>query len=509
MALVTAASRVAGYVRDKALAWVLGASALNDAFRIAFQIPNAFRALLAEGALHAAFVPALSRLGEEGDEARQARELVGGLLAALLLILALIVGLGILASPVLVRVYASGFAQDPGKMASTVLMNRLMFGYLAFISLAALCQGILNSRSRFLLPAATPILFNLTVVGGAWLVARRGGGAEVLLSLSVLAGGLLQFAVQAPAVRRLGFSLQPMWSLAVSPPVRRVALLMLPGLTVLGINQVNQLVTSQFASFLGDGAVTVRVYAYRVTELMYGGLVVQITTVMLPVVSRQLRDDAERAGRTLLDTVVMVWFVTLPSATLAAVMSGAIVAVLFGGGEFGADAVRLTGVTLTAYAFSLVGTAHGKVMASSYFAQQNTRAPMWGAVVTLVAFTGLCVVLVGPFGVPGLGWANSAAMAAYAAWLTIGYARRYGVSGAPLRPVFGAIARQVVAAGGAAGAVVLCGDVLAPVTHTSLDGVIRVGGVLTLGWLVYLTLVVVLGGREPIRLLAAIRGRST
>ena len=200
MVIVTFLSRITGYLRDKALAWVLGAEALNDAFRTAFRIPNAFRALLAEGALHAAFVPALARLADDGDAGREARRLVRGLTAALLLASSVVVGLGVVLSPWLVRLYAPGFVSDSATFDATVLMNRLMFPYLALVSLAALLQGVLNSRERFLLPAATPIVFNLALAAGAWWLSRGGGPAPVVLSLAVLVGGALQFLVQLPAV---------------------------------------------------------------------------------------------------------------------------------------------------------------------------------------------------------------------------------------------------------------------------------------------------------------------
>ncbi len=299
MAAVTMVSRATGWVRDKALFWVLGASDLNDAFRAANRIPNAFRALLAEGALHAAFVPALSRLAGREEARQEASELIRGLLAVLLIVLAVVVGGGILAAPWLVGLFAQGYGATPGKLELTVFMTRLMFPYLAFISVAALLQGILNSHERFLLPAATPILYNLSLAGFAWIVVARAADPAPWLCAGVLVGGLLQAAVQWPAVRRLGFFLRPIWSGFRDPAVRRVLLLMLPGIPVLGINQLNQLVSTRFASFVGEGAVTVTYGAYRITELMFGGIVVQLTTVLLPVLSRQLRQEPEEAPRTL------------------------------------------------------------------------------------------------------------------------------------------------------------------------------------------------------------------
>jgi putative peptidoglycan lipid II flippase len=507
MAAVTMVSRLTGYVRDKALAWVLGAEALNDAFRTAFRIPNAFRALLAEGALHAAFVPALAQLADEGEAGREARDLVRGLAAALVLVLAVVVGLGVLFSPWLVRLYAPGFVADPEKYVATVLMNRIMFPYLAFISLAALCQGILNSRDRFLLPAATPILFNLTIVVGAWAVAREWGNATVVLAGAVIVGGLLQFVVQLPSVWSLRFAIRPLWKAVRSPGVQQVLLLMVPGIAVLGINQLNQFVTNRFASFLGDGAVTASFYAYRVTELMYGGIVVQLTTVLLPVLSRQLRERPESAPATLLDTVRLVSFITLPTATVLAVASRPITGLLFGGGQFGTAAVDLTGATLAAYAFSLVGLAHAKVFASSFFAQKNTRTPMWCSAFALILFTLSAWVLVKPLGVPGLGLANTIAMVGYAGLLTARYVWSYGFADVPVGPTITSLVRQLGASVAVGLGVWLARGWLVGVVETGIAEALRVGAVLAAATLLYVGIVMALGGREPAALVAALGRR--
>jgi len=508
MAAITFVSRLTGYVRDKALAWALGADTLNDAFRTAFRIPNAFRALLAEGALHAAFVPALSKLGDDGDDGRAARELVRGVSAALLLALAVVVGFGVLASPLLGRLYAQGFAEQPGKLALTVWMNRLMFPYLGFISMAALCQGVLNSRERFLLPAFTPVLFNLALAGSTWWLVRDAEHAPTILGLAVLVGGALQFAVQLPAVRRLGFSLRPLWRAARSPAVRRVMVLMLPGVAVLGLNQVNQLVTSLFASYLGEGAVTSQFYAYRVTELMYGGLIVQLTTVLLPVLSRQVREEPARAPATLLDTVTLVSFVTLPTAVVLAVASKPVIGLLFGGGAFGGDAIEVTSRTLMAYAFGLVGTAHAKVMASAFFAQGNTRVPMWGTALALVLFTASAALLVRPLGVPGLGLANTISMLGYAALLTAWYVRRYGLGEAPVATTVLAITRQAAASLAVGVALWSVGGLLVGVERTGLQEAIRVAAVLVPAGLAYAGLVTLAGGRETRAMLGAVSGKG-
>ncbi len=505
MAVVTLFCRISGYLRDKALFSVFGAGQLYDMYRTANRIPNAFRGLFAEGTLHAAFVPTLSQLTGKDGNRKEAAELLRGLLAVLLLVVGLVVAVGIFLSPWLVRLYAEGFAATPGKLEMTILMNRIMFPYLLLISLAALMQAVLNSHERFLLSAATPMLFNLTIAMTAWLVLPRVENPAVVLSLAVLVGGLFQFAIQVPAVRRLGYSLAPLWTGFSNLQVRSVLLLMLPGIPVLGINQINQLISNRFASFI-DSGVSYTYGAYRVTELVFGAIVVQLTTVLLPLLSRELKEDPERAPRTLLGTITLVTFVTLPAATVMALLAQPIIGLLFGGGRFDSRDVVVTGATLGAYAFSLVGTGHVKVMASAFFAQKNTRTPMWGSLVALIIFTAACAVMVGPWGTVGLGWANTIAMACFGVFLTVLYARHYGFRGARLGEATAAVARQVVAAAVVAVALIRVRPWLEAIDHTSLDAALRMAGVLLPAALVYVGIVSALGGREIRLLLSAVRG---
>ncbi len=507
MAVVTLFCRVSGYLRDKALFSMIGAGFLYDAYRTANRIPNAFRGLFAEGTLHAAFVPTLSQLvGRDGDR-EEAKELFRGLLAVLLLIVGLVVAVGILASPWLVRLYAEGFVDVSGKFAVTVLMNRIMFPYLLLISVAALFQAVLNSHEKFLLPAATPMFFNLVVAAAAWVVVPRVDNPAPVLAGAVLIGGVLQAAVQAPAVRRLGFKISPLWRAIRNPRVGQVLLLMLPGIPVLGINQINQLISNRFASFI-DGGVSYTYGAYRVTELVFGLVVVQMTTVLLPLLSRELREEPSQASTTLFNTVSLVSFVTLPAAVVMAVLARPIIGLLFGGGRFTSADVAVTGATLAAYAFSLVGTGHVKVMASAFFAQKNTITPMWGSLVALIVFTIGCWRMVGPLGTRGLGWANTVAMGCFGIFLTVLYLHRYGLDRSSLGRTAAAVARQTAVAAALALALLWVRPWLAEIDHTSLDGALRLAAVLLPAGAVYVAGVTLLGGRELGTLAATFRTRG-
>jgi putative peptidoglycan lipid II flippase len=504
MAVVTLLCRISGYLRDKALFSVIGAGFLYDAYRTANRIPNAFRGLFAEGTLHAAFVPTLSQLVADLDRRDEAKELFRGLLAVLLLVVGAVVAIGILVSPWLVRLYAEGFVEVPGKFAVTVLMNRIMFPYLLLISVAALFQAVLNSHERFLLSAATPLCFNLVIAATAWAVVPRVDDPAPVLAVAVLVGGCFQAAVQAPAVRRLGFAIRPLWSAVRDPRVGRVLLLMLPGIPVLGINQINQLISNRFASYI-DGGVSYTYGAYRVTELVFGAIVVQMTTVLLPLLSKELREDPAHASKTLLGTISLVSFVTLPAAVVMAVLARPIIGLLFGGGRFDVADVAVTGATLAAYALSLIGTGHVKVMASAFFAQKNTATPMWGSLVALVVFTGGCWWMVGPLGTPGLGWAHTIAMACFAGLLTVLYARSYGFDRSSAGPTGVAVMRQVVVAGAIGFALIRIRPWLGSIDETGVDGALRLAAVLVPAGLAYVAAVSLLGGRELATLVATFR----
>ncbi len=506
MVAVTLVSRITGYLRDKTLSYVLGAGVTYDAFITATRIPSTFRMLLGEGALHAAFIPTLARLRAEGKDGDEARDLVRGVLAALLAILAVVVSLGILASPWLVRAFALGFAETPGKLQLAVLLNRLVFPYLMLVSLAALCQGVLNSHDKFILPAAAPVFYNLSVVGVVWMLVRHARNPVPYLAAAVLLGGLLQFVVQARSVRRLGYSLRPAWRLATGPQVRKVLLLMLPGIPMLGVNQLNQLVSNFFASFAGDGGVVYTFASYRVTELVFGAIVVQLTTVLLPTLSRHLIEDSERARATLVETITMVSYVTLPAATVMAILGQPVIGLLFGGGRFTQHDVVVTGATLAAYAFGVVGTGHAKVLANAFFAHQDTQTPMFGSLLLLGAFTGGCALLAGRLGTPGIGLANTIAMLSYAVFLTVLYARRHGFG--PAQPLLAAAGRQLAASAVLAAALLWVRTWLAPVLTTSLSGAVRMAAVLAPAGLLYVTVVTLLGGSELKTLRGAVRRRK-
>ena len=419
MAAVTVVSRFTGYLRDKTVSALLGAGLVSDAFLTAFRVPNMFRAFLAEGALHAAFIPTLAELKEHEDPERQ-REFVRAMTATLLMILPVVVAVGIFAAPVLVRLFAEAFTRDPAKFALAVRLTRLMFPYLGLISLAALAQGVLNASDRFALPAATPVALNLFMVAGTVTAVEVFHGGWTWLAVGVLAGGTAQFAVQWPACRRVGLPLIPGGGGVRHPEVRRVLLLMLPGIPALGVYQLTLLLSNRFAASVGSGGVTFVFFASRLNELVYGVLIVQLTTAVLPMLSADRARDPDYARSTLGFAIRILSTVAVPAAVFAASMATVIVGTAYGGHRFTPADVHATASALTMYAMGLPFLGMTKLLASASYAWKDTRLPVVAASINLGIFYILGVFLTPQYGVAGIAAAAAAGSAANSTALTVG-----------------------------------------------------------------------------------------
>src|SRR5215510_4620199 len=249
---LTILSRLFGYIRDFRIAFLLGAGAAADAYTTAYRIPNLLRRLVAEGAVSAAFVPVFSRYVAEKRH-KDAWEFANTILTVITIFLTAITLAGILLSPLVIRLFASGFADTPGKLALTATLNRIMFPYIFLISVAALAMGILNSFHRFGAPAFSPILLNLTMIAFSFLGSLFGDVTKTL-AVGVVSGGALQLVIQIPALLQIGWKIRLKLDFR-HPGVRRVARLMVPVVFGVGIVQINVLVDTQFASYLEEGSV--------------------------------------------------------------------------------------------------------------------------------------------------------------------------------------------------------------------------------------------------------------
>ena len=433
VSLLTLASRVTGLARELMMAALFGASALTDAFNVAFRIPNLFRRLFAEGAFSQAFVPVLAATrAEHGDEAtRTAIDSVATVLAWVLLAFSL---LGVLAAPALVWLLASGLQQGPGFDAA-VTMTRWMFPYIAFMSLVALSAGILNTWKRFAVPAATPVLLNMAMILAAWLgapwLAQRGIEPIYALPAGVMLGGVLQLGLQVPALARLGLlprlgcSARAIGQAWRNDATRRILTLMAPALLGVGVAQISLLINTQIASHLAAGSVSWLSYADRLMEFPTALLGVALGVVLMPqLAAAKATGDAKRYAEMLDWGLRLVVLLALPCAAALLVFAQPLVAVLYHYGAFTDRDVQQTTLSLTGYGVGLLGLVAIKVLAPGYYASQDIRTPVRIAVVVLAITQLLNLFLVPWLQHAGLALSIGLGATVNAAWLLVGLLRR-------------------------------------------------------------------------------------
>ncbi|MDT7835794.1 murein biosynthesis integral membrane protein MurJ [Aquabacterium sp. OR-4] len=389
---LTLLSRITGLVREQIGAALFGTSAMMDAFQIAFRIPNLLRRLFAEGAFSQAFVPLLAATrATDGDEAT--RDLVDAVATVLAWALVLTCLAGIAAAPLLVWLLASGFTPDTE--ATATAMTRWMFPYIGCMSMVALASGVLNTWKRFAVPAFTPVLLNVSVIAAALLgvplLRARGIEPVYALAVGVMLGGVLQLALQVPALARIG--MLPRLGLTLGrlrrawhhPGVRRILAKMAPALLGVSVAQLSLMINSQIASYLGVGAVSSLVYADRLMELPTALLGVALGVVLTPQLSTAKAQGDSAAYSSLLDWGLrLVLLLALPCAVALLLFAQPMVAVLFHRGAFDAQAVHTTTLAVMGYGAGVIGLVGVKVAAGAYFAQQDMATPMRVAIVALV-----------------------------------------------------------------------------------------------------------------------------
>lgn len=388
LGLATGLSRIGGLIRDMVVAAIFGAGFITDAFFVAFTIPNLLRRFFAEGSLTAAFVPTFSEIyHQQGKD--EARKVANICLTLLTLVVAAVVVIGIAGSPLLVKLIGFGFAEVPGKLELTDQLNRVMFPYIFFASLLALATGVLNVEKHFFWPAVSPLLLNLSMIFSALLLSPLFARPIMGLAAGVLLGGVLQLAMQVPVLRRHGFSPRFDWSFR-HPALRRIGLLMLPGLAGVAIYQINVVISRLLASFLPEGSVSYLYYGQRLFEFPQGVFIVSLAQAVLPAFSRQVAGQ-DRAGleQSLRFALFLILIVTLPAAVGLVLCAEPVYALFFMRGAFDAEAVRQTALALMAYAPGLVFVGISRVLVAAFYALKDTRTPVlisfWTLVVNAVA----------------------------------------------------------------------------------------------------------------------------
>jgi len=414
----TLMSRTLGFAREMLMAAALGTGPVADVFYAAFQFPNTFRRLFAEGAFNAAFVPLFSKEIEANgiDGARRFSEEVFGVLFSVLLVITIAMEL---AMPLLVRfVIAPGYADDPQKFGQTVSLATIMFPYLICMSLAAMMSGMLNSLRRYFAAAVAPVFLNVILVGVlgyGWYTDAAPTWVGYALSWGVLVAGLVQLMIVYLDVRHAGASIGFRWP-KLTPNVKRLLWLALPAAVTGGITQINTLIGTAIASGQ-DGAVSSLNLADRVYQLPLGVVGIAVAIVLLPELARALKSGNLQEAENLQNrSVEFTLFLTLPGAAALLVMSEPIVRVLYERGAFAANGSTPTVAAILAiFAVGLPAFVLIKAFTPGFFAREDTRTPMVFAAISVAINIGLALWLFPRMGAPGIavasavaGWVNAA-----------------------------------------------------------------------------------------------------
>jgi putative peptidoglycan lipid II flippase len=409
----TLLSRILGFFRDVAVAYVLGAGPAADAFYVAYRLPNTLRRLFAEGSMTMAFVPVFLDIREKkGDAAAFA--MTRSALVWLLMILGVVTALAVAFARPLTLLIAPGFADDPGQLELTANLVRIVFPYIIQISVVALCMGALNSMGHFLAPALATSELNTVIIAGCGVAWLFGFDAPHALAWSVIVGGFGQMFMQHPALKRFGFSwIGPMK--LMDEGVIRMARLMGPTVFGAAVYQVNILVGTLLASFLAAGSISALYYADRLVQFPLGVFGVAVGSVALPSLSRLAASgQMEEFKHTISASLRLTLFICLPATAGLMALAAPMVSVLFGRGAFTPVAEAATSAALLAYAAGLPAFACVRPLVSAFYALHDTRTPVRAGFYAMLANIGLGASLMLPLGQVGLALATSVS-----SWLNV------------------------------------------------------------------------------------------
>ncbi|MEM9123204.1 MAG: murein biosynthesis integral membrane protein MurJ [Pseudomonadota bacterium] len=490
VSVFTLMSRVLGLVREIALARFLGTGPVADAFFVAFRFPNLFRRIFAEGAFNSAFVPLFGRrLEAEGREGAQVfSDEAFSFLFSVLLVLTLI---AMAAMPWFVLAIAGGFRADPEKFDLTVLLTRITFPYLLFMSLTALLSGMLNSLGRFIVAAAAPILLNIVLIVAVIYGARYTQTPGHALAMGVAVAGVLQFLLVLWGVARQKMLPRLRWP-RLTPGVKRLLTLGVPGVIAGGITQVNILVGTQIASF-EPGAVSYLSFADRIYQLPLGLVGIPIGIVLLPYLARQIAaDDRSGADDSQNRAVEYAMALTLPATAAILAIPLFIITTLYQGGAFTAEDSAKTAAALAVFGLGLPSFVLNKAFSPGFFAREDTKTPMIFAGISVAVNIAVSLVLFQYIGFLGVAFGTSIAGWVNALLLGIELVRR-GHLTLDAR-LMGRLPRQIIASAGMGGALWYAGQQLAPALTGDLwDKLGALMLLVGLGVIVYAALALVIG----------------
>ena len=393
---MTMLSRVLGLVRDIVLMNVFGAGKDFDTFVVAFRIPNFFRRLFAEGAFSQAFIPVLTEYKTTKLHA-EVQILISRVFGCLLLAMSMLTLVAMIAAPIILYAYAPGFHNDPAKFDLAVDMFRLTIPYLMFMSLTAFASSILNSYGSFASPAFSPVLLNVAMIAGAWLLTPYMAEPIMALGWAVVVAGILQLAIQIPELWNKKLLIPPKIDFK-HEGVDRILKLMLPALFGVSVTQINLLLNTIWASFMQDGSVSWLYSAERMTELPLGLIGVAIGTVILPSLSMSKAEQDQAKFRRMLDWGArIIVLVGVPASIALFMLSTPIIQALFQHGAFDVRDTQMTAMALQCMSGGVLAFMLIKVFAPGFYAIQDTKTPVRVGLIAVATNAILNVIFIGIF----------------------------------------------------------------------------------------------------------------
>jgi len=408
MSVATFISRILGYVKDMILAVYFGATGLSDTFFAAFRIPNLLRELFAEGSMSAAFIPVLKEYQQKQGE-EEAKKLVRITFTFILIVVGVLCLLGVIFAPQIVSVIAPGFLKSPEKFSLTVLLTRIMFPFLLFISLAALVMGALNAKRIFFVPALAPAMLNIAIIITVVLLIPMLDQPIMAVAIGVAIGGLVQFAFQVPSFLKNNYSLGLDANFR-HPGLKRMSILLIPATLALAVNQINIIVSNVLASYLSEGSITYLYYSMRLIQFPVGIFGVAMGMAALPALSEHaLRGDIKRLRDDFSFALRLLFFITIPAMAGLIALREPIVNILFQRGRFDYAATIKTSEALLFYSVGIWSIVGVRLITQTFYSMQDTKTPVKIAVVNAASNLILSVILMRFLQHSGLAFANSLA----------------------------------------------------------------------------------------------------
>lgn len=494
MSAATFISRILGYVKDMILAVFFGATGLSDTFFAAFRIPNLLRELFAEGSMSSAFIPVLTEYRQKQGE-EEARRLVRTTFSFIIVVVGVICLAGILFSPAIVSVIAPGFLASAEKFSMAVLLTRVMFPFLLFISLASLVMGALNTKRVFFIPTLAPAMLNITIILVVVCCARYFSQPILAVAIGVTMGGLVQFLFQLPAFYhngyRLGFT--PAFG---HPGLKKMAILLIPATMALAVNQINIIVSNILASYLPEGSITYLYYSMRLIQFPIGIFGVAMGMAVLPALSEHaVRGELDRLREDFSFALRLLFFIAVPSMAGLIALREPIVNLLFQRGQFDHAATIGTAQALLYYSLGIWSVVGVRVVTSTFYAMQDTKTPVKIAVIGMLSNLAFSLFLMGPMKHAGLALAN--AIASMVNFVLLFYFLRRRLQRIDARRIAGSLAKISIAsiAMGIVGWGILHGDLWTR-SGGSLEKSLYLGGTIIVCVAVYMGSCRMLGSAE-------------